>query len=180
MGEQEGQADPEDKVCKGRRHKIPHGTRTPQDAVQQNLDGWDDIKRRDNQDKQYAGLQRAGGVILQKQADQRAAQQDKQRCKGEAREDGDADAAFRPLADAVQLSGPDVLRRKIGHCRAQGAEASDGEVIELDGGGVGGDDRRAKAVDQPLDEDIADRDKALLQCAGDGDAGDSQQDGAGE
>ena len=63
------------------------------------------------------------------------------------------------------LARAEVLRGEVGDAVAQRRQRGDDHVIELDGGGVARHDCRAEAVDDALDHDIADGNKALLQDA---------------
>ena len=69
----------------------------------------------------------------------------------------------------MKLPCPDVLGGVVGYAVSNGGEAGQHQGIELHGGRVACHDRRAEAVDNTLNDDVAHRNEALLQNAGDGD-----------
>ena len=68
----------------------------------------------------------------------------------------------------------------VGHAVGQGGKGSDHQVVQLYPGGVARHDASAKAVDDPLEDDVAHGDKALLEDAGHGDDGNFFQQQQGE
>ena len=71
--------------------------------------------------------------------------------------------------DAIIFAGPEVLRRIVGNTVAERGKGRDNHVVELHRRRVACHDGRAEAVDDALDDDVADGNKALLQDARNGD-----------
>ena len=67
--------------------------------------------------------------------------------------------------DAIIFAGPEVLRRIVGNAVAERGKGRDNHVVELHRRRVACHDGRAEAVDDALDDDVADGNKALLQDA---------------
>ena len=80
----------------------------------------------------------------------------------------------------VHLAGTHVLGGVVGNAVAQSGEGGDDHIVQLDRCGVTGDDAGTKGVDDALQDDVAHRDEALLQDAGDGDHGHLAQHVPGE
>ena len=78
------------------------------------------------------------------------------------------------------LAGADVLCGVVGNTIAQGGEGGDDQVVQLDGCGVTGHDGGAEAVDNALNDDVADGDEALLHDAGHRDDDQLLENGEGE
>ena len=71
--------------------------------------------------------------------------------------------------DAIIFAGPEVLRRIVGNAVAERGKGRDNHVVELHRRRVARHDGSSKAVDDALDDDVADGNKALLQDARNGD-----------
>lgn len=81
-------------------------------------------------------------------------------------------ACAKPAAYPRQLLRADVLRCKVRDSVSDRCQGSDDKVVELYRGGISGDDTRAKGVDDALNDDIPNRDEALLQNTRNRDDGD--------
>ena len=90
------------------------------------------------------------------------------------------DTGPETLRDAGQFSGSQVLSGVVGNTVPQRRKGGDHQIVELDCSRITGHDARSEAVDHALQDDIADRNKALLQDTGNGDLCDFYADGRGE
>ena len=92
-----------------------------------------------------------------------------QRHQRHAQRPDEFDTSPKAGLDAIIFAGPEVLRRIVGNAVAERGQRRDDHVVELHRRRVACHDGRAEAVDDALDDDIADGDKALLQNARDSD-----------
>ena len=80
----------------------------------------------------------------------------------------------------MQFTCAQILGSIVGYTVAQGREGGNDQVIEFDRCRVAGDHACAKTVDNPLDDDVPNRYKGLLQNTGDRDQSDLAKDRPGE
>ena len=93
--------------------------------------------------------------------------QNKRQTKRPHKLDSGAESRF----DTVVFLGAEVLRRKIGNTVSERRQRCDHHVVQLDRSGIPRHDCGTEAVDNALNRDITDRDKALLQNTRDGNDG---------
>ena len=122
----------------------------------------------------------AADRAVHEQADGQRGEAEVQRDDRHAQRKAQQDTGLDAGRDAFMLARADVLGDVVAHAGAQLGETGDDQVVELDGGGIAGDDGRAVAVDDGLDDDVAHGDKALLRGAGQGDEDDLTQQRKGE
>ena len=130
--------------------------------------------------EQHASVDGRALRVIHEQQQQRAAEEEVQDDDGHTNEPHQIAARTKARLDAVHLAGPHVLGGVVGNAVAQGGEGGDDHVVQLDGGRVACNDAGTKGVDDALQDDVAHRDEALLQDAGDGHHGDLAQHIPGE
>ena len=111
------------------------------------------------------------GGLAHKESDQKIPPEEIQHCQRNADQPHNANTGAKALLHTADLSGADILRGVVGHTVAKGRERGDHQIVQLYRGGIARNNSRAKAVDNALNDDVAHRDKALLQGAGNGHTG---------
>ena len=172
----DGQDNAQDKVGERRYHERTHRACAAQHAVADEFDADDDVERHD-------GEQIAAGDIhnprcaagRQEQADDTVCERQIDHHEHDAETDRERSAGLEAGADTVELARADVLcdvARQTGRKRhAAGQRKHIDAVCDRETG----DDSRAAQVDVILNDEVADRDEALLRDGGDSVVGQTAQ-----
>ena len=130
--------------------------------------------------EQHASVDGRALGIIHEQQQQEAAEEEVQEHDGHADDPHQIAACAKALVHTVHLAGTHVLGGVVGDAVAQGGEGGDDHVVQLDGSGIACNDAGTEGVDDALQNDVAHRDEALLQDAGDGHHGHLAQHVPGE
>ena len=153
----------QDQIGEGRDHKGLHPSRAAQNAVRDQLRGYHKIERRDDLQKPDADIHCRTVRMIEEHIDQPASQEEIQHRHRHTDDPHKPDACAETVADAAELSRAEILCGEIGNTVAERRQRSDDQIIELDRRRIARCHGRAEIVDDALNDDIADRDKALLQ-----------------
>ena len=179
-GEHKGQPHPQDQIRKGRDHKFLHASAAPQDTVGDQLYRYDEVKRCHDPKECDTRIHGICGAVLQENLHQGASEEEIGRHKGDAQHPDHFDPGFVALPYPFVLSGSQILCRVIGNAVAQGCKGCDHQIVQLDRAGVSRHHAGAEAVDNALQNHVANGNKALLQHTRNRDPGDALKHSPGK
>ena len=174
-GEKEDEHDAQDEVGEGAHHKADIPVTAAHRRVRHDLDVDDEEEGRREADVFDAGLKGERRVLFaarHEEGDERGRRQhgDGDEAGGERRRDDEPPQ--EPLADAVELVRAEVLRNVVGEPRGAGVEAGrrKDEQLKTRSEARGDADafRICELVEAHLDDEVAHRNKAVLQNDGNG------------
>ena len=167
--EHEAQRDADDEVGERREHEGRHALRAAEHGVEHDFAAHGDVERRDDGEEAHARRKRSGAAVFEKEGEHglgRESVSERERHHHDRRHrEPRESAAFC----ASEFARAEVLRREVGQPARDRGEGCDDEGVELDRRRVAREHGRAVAVDEILYEQVAHRDHALLDDAGDGD-----------
>ena len=162
---QKRQRHPQHQIRKSSSHKLLHSPRAAQHPVGYQLSRDHKIKRRQNLEKLLPGMQRFGRRSIQKQQQQIFSKKYIQKAKRETQHPYQLHSGPEAFPDACVDIRADILRCEIRDPVADRSKRGNHQIVQLHRGGIPGSDTDTEAVDPPLDQDIADGYKGLLQDA---------------
>ena len=172
----DGQDNAQDKVGEGRYHERAHRTRAAQHAVADEFDADNDVERNDREQVAACDVNNTGRAAgRQKQADDVARERQINRHEYDAEADRERAARLEAGADTVQLACADVLRNEARKAGRERHTAGQREHIDAVCDREARDDRRAAQIDVILNDEVADRNEALLRDGRDGVVGQTAQ-----
>ena len=149
-------------------HELLHKTRAAQHTVRDELGRHNEVERRDDAQERNARVHRLPRGAVEENMHERLPGEHIQRHQRHTQRPDELDAHLETRFDTVKLRRAQILRRVVGNAVAERGEGRDDHIVELHRRGVARHDRRAEAVDDALDDDVADGNEALLQNARDG------------
>lgn len=159
---------------------MEHPPGAPENAVGHQLGGNDEVEGGEDAKIGYAGSEGVLRGAVQEKGQHVPAGKEIQQEQGQAQKPHQLHPGPESGPHPGELLCADVLGGVVGHTVGQGGEGGDDQVVQLYSGGVARHNAGAKAVDAPLEDDVAHGDEALLEDAGDGNDGNFFQQQGGE
>lgn len=167
--EREAQRDADDEIGECCEHEGCHALRAAQHGVEHDFATHGDVEGRDYGEEAHARGECCGAAVLQEKGKHcfgREGVGEGERQHHDRRHGKPCEGAAHCTSEFARA---EVLRREVGQPARYGGEGGDDEGVELDRRGIARHHGRAVAVDEILYEQVAHRDHALLDDAGDGD-----------
>ncbi len=146
--------------------EFTHHAGASEDTVTGKLGSHDEIEGGQNPEELNAYGDGLALRILHKQSDQRTSAEAVQQNKGDAQNPRNFYAGTAAFSDTAKLVGTQILGGEVGNSVSEGGEGCNDQIVDFYRGTVSGHDAGAEGVDDALNHDVANGNKALLEHTG--------------